>query len=54
MGDGLSAGPLLPQGVRHCGGCLRVREAGGGERVSSDISAHEAGGGMSQVRPEVH
>ena len=49
MGDGLPAGPLLPQGVRHGGGRLWVRERGGGARLSPDIAAHKTGGGMPQV-----
>ena len=49
MGDGLPAGPLLSQGVRHGGGRLRVREAGVGQRLSPYIPDHKAGGGMPQV-----
>ena len=49
MGDGLPVGPLLSQGVRHSGGRLRVREAGGGQRLSPYIPDHKTRGGMSQV-----
>lgn len=50
MGDGLSSGPLLPQGVGHRGGRLRVREGGGGQGLSPHITDHKAGGGMQQVK----